>query len=413
MRRPAALAVALCVALFLAGCATTTEVPAAPELQLHPVAYDSLPGWRDDHASELLPAFLHQCHRLALLTPDTALGGAGIAGDAGGKAGDWAPFCAAIRWVRLGDDASARKVIAAWLQPYQVSDNSNPAARFTGYFEPEVAGSLFRDATHTVPVYRRPADPVARDKTRAQIDQGALSGHGLAIAWLASPVDLFFLQLQGSGRIRLRSGQIIRLGYAGRNGQPYVPLGRVLVQQGDLAANAVSMQSIRAWLTAHPEQAGTMMEQNPDYVFFRLENDLLPDQGPIGALGVALQPLRSVAIDRKYLPLAAPVWVDTTIPDGRRLQRLMLAQDLGTDIDGPARADIFFGWGDAAASLAGMMHASGSLAVLLPRPPYTSRPCGRPVSEPSLARGGPANPTRIPVSPGGCRYDKPPGNSPH
>ena len=370
MRRLTALAVALCFALLLAGCVATTEVPAGPALQLHPVAYDSLPGWRDDHISKLLPAFLHQCHRLALLTPDTALGGAGIARGAGGKAGDWAPFCTAIRWVRPGDDASARTVIAAWLQPYQVSDNNNTAARFTGYFEPEVAGSLFRDATHTVPVYRRPSDAVLRSKTRAQIDQGALSGRGLAIAWVASPVDLFFLQLQGSGRIRLNSGQIIRLGYAGRNGQPYVPLGRVLVQQGDLAANAVSMQSIRAWLSTHPEQARSMMEQNPDYVFFRLEDDLLPDQGPIGALGVALQPLRSVAIDRKYLPLAAPVWVDTTIPDGRRLQRLMLAQDLGTDIDGPTRADIFFGWGDAAASVAGRMHASGSLTVLLPRPPY-------------------------------------------
>ncbi|WP_428392591.1 murein transglycosylase A [Lichenicoccus sp.] len=372
MRRTAVVALAACVAL--AGCAASIEPPSGPASQLRPVAYDDLPGWRDDRVAELLPAFLHQCHRLALLTPDTALGGAGSAQAAGGKVGNWAPFCAAVKWVPPGDDAAARKVIAAWLQAYSVSDRGNPAARFTGYFEPEVPGSLFPDATHTVPVYRLPKDPRARQETRAQIDQGALHGRGLAIAWLTSPVDLFFLQLQGSGRVRLRSGQIIRLSYAGRNDQPYVPLGRVLVQQGDLAADAVSMQSIRAWLTAHPSQAQTMMEQNPDYVFFRLENDLLPDQGPIGALGVALHPLRSLAIDRKFLPLAAPVWVDTTIPDGRRLQRLMLAQDLGTDITGPTRADIFFGWGDEAASLAGAMHAGGSLAVLLPRPPYKPTP---------------------------------------
>ena len=376
MRRAAFAALGVYVGL--GGCAASLEPPAGATLQLRPVGYDTLPGWRDDRVAGLLPALLRQCHRLALLAPDTALGGAGDARAAGGQAGEWAPFCAAAQWVPAGDEAAARKVIAAWLQPYQASDRGNPAARFTGYFEPEVPGSLFPDSTHTVPVYRQSPNPDVRHSTRAQIDHGALQGRGLAIAWLTSPIDLFFLQLQGSGRIRLGSGQIIRLSYAGRNGQPYVPLGRVLVRQGDLAADAVSMQSIRAWLTDHPTQAQPMMEQNPDYVFFRLENDLLPDQGPVGALGVALHPLRSVAVDRAYIPLAAPVYIDTTLPDGHTLRRLMLAQDLGTDIDGPTRADIFFGWGDEAASLAGAMHAGGSLAVLLPRPPYEPPPASRP-----------------------------------
>ncbi len=387
---PAAAALA---GLLLAGCAAQPQGP--PTLSMLPVDYASLAGWRDDPVATLLPALLGQCRRLALLPADAALGGSGAAEAAAGKAADWTPFCRAAQWIPPGDDDAARRVIAAWLQPYEVGDGTDDEARFTGYFEPEYPGALSRDATHTVPVYRRPPDLVTTHPpapagatpagatltgrvadgglvpywTRAQIDAGILAGQGLEIVWLTDPVDLFFLQLQGAGRIRLPSGQIVRVGYAGRNGAPYVPLGRRLVEQGELAPDAVSMQSIRAWLATHPAQARTVMEQNPNYVFFRSLDDLRPDQGPPGALGVDLQPLRSLAIDQAFLPLAALVWIDTVRPDGRTLRRLMLAQDLGTDIKGPARADIFFGWGPEAARDAGAMHAGGRLVVLLPRPP--------------------------------------------
>ena len=380
----------LLCALLLAGCEVQPTVAGPPVLSLRAVDYATLPGWQDDPVSTLLPALLRQCHRLALLPMDATLGGSGDAEKAGGTAGDWSPFCHAVQWIPAGNDAAARRVIAAWLQPYEVGDNGRADARFTGYFEPEYPGNLAQDARHAVPVYRRPPDlltvhgpPPASEAvtgrvsgghvvpywTRAQIDQGVLAGHGLELVWLSDPVDLFFLQLQGSGRIRLPSGQIVRVGYAGRNGAPYVPLGRLLVEQGQLAPDAVSMQSIRAWLATHPAQARAIMEQNPNYVFFRSLDDLRPDQGPPGALGVDLQPGRSVAVDRAFLPLSAPVWIDTTQPDGRPLQRLMLAQDLGTDINGPARADIFFGWGAGASANAGAMHADGRLVVLLPRPP--------------------------------------------
>lgn len=383
------------VGMLVAGCTVPPEGP--PTLSLRPVDYASLAGWASDPVSTMLPALLRQCRRRALLPADASLGGAGAARAAGGKAADWTPFCRAAQWVPAGDDAAARRVIAAWLQPYEVSDRSDADARFTGYFEPEYPGALSEDATHRVPVYRRPPDlltvrapPPAGGTvtgrasggvvvpywTRAQIDGGALAGRGLEIAWLADPVDLFFLQLQGAGRVRLPSGQIVRLGYAGRNGIAYVPLGRLLVAQGELPSDGVSMQSIRAWLATHPAQARTVMEQNPNYVFFRSLDDLRPDQGPPGALGVDLQPLRSVAVDRAFLPLAAPVWIDTVQPDGRALQRLTLAQDLGTDINGPARADIFFGWGPEAAREAGGMHAGGRLVVLLPRPPAGAGPTG-------------------------------------
>jgi len=371
---------------LLAGCAEQPQ--GQPTLTLRPVGYDALDGWQDDPASILLPALLQQCRRLALLPQDALLGGAGAVPQ-GSRAGDWTPFCLAVQSVPAGRDDAARQVIAAWLQPYEVSDRGDAQARFTGYFEPEYSGVPNPDASHAVPVYRRPPDlltlhpPGAAGAvtgrvsggrvvpywTRAQIDAGALVGQGLEIAWLADPVDLFFLQLQGSGRVRLPDGRLVRLGYAGRNGAPYVPLGRLLVEQHELAPDAVSMQSIRSWLGVHPARARELMERNPNYVFFRNLDNLRPDQGPPGTLGIGLQPGRSVAVDRAFLPLAAPVWVDTVEPNGGPLRRLMLAQDLGTDITGPARADIFFGWGTEAADRAGAMHADGHLVVLLPRPP--------------------------------------------
>ncbi|WP_428376018.1 murein transglycosylase A [Lichenicoccus sp.] len=370
----------------VAGCVEQPHRP--PEISLRAVAYDSLPGWHTDRLETMLPVLLDQCHRLALLPPETSLGGAGPAATAGGKAGDWAGFCQAVQTVPGNDAAALRQVIVAWLQPYAVGDAGQEAALFTGYFEPEYKGALTRDATHRVPVYRRPPDlitvhdahgaavtgrvqdgHVVPYSTRAQIDHGALDGRGLEILWLTDPVDLFFLQVQGSGRVRLPSGQIVRLGYAGRNGDPYTPLGRMLLERGALPPDGISMQTIRAWLAAHPEQAQAVMEANANYVFFRVMDDLRPDQGPPGALGLDLMPLRSAAIDRNFLPLGAPLWIDSATPSGTKLQRLLLAQDLGTDITGPARADVFFGWGEDAAIEAGSMHASGSLVALLPRPP--------------------------------------------
>nr|WP_321983594.1 murein transglycosylase A [uncultured Lichenicoccus sp.] len=371
---------------LLAGCVQQPQRP--PELTLRVVAYDSLPGWQTDQLASMLPALLDQCHRLALLPPETSLGGAGMAAAAGGRAGDWAGFCQALQTVPGTDAAALRQVIVAWLQPYAVGDGGQETALFTGYFEPEYKGSLTRDAAHPVPVYGRPADlitvhdahgtavtgrvqdgHVVPYPTRAQIDHGALEGRGRQLLWLADPADLFFLQVQGSGRVRLPDGQIVRLGYAGRNGAPYTPLGRLLIERGALPPDGISMQTIRAWLTAHPEQAQPVLEANASYVFFRVMDDLRPDQGPPGALGLDLMPLRSAAIDRNFLPLGTLLWIDSATPSGMKLQRLLLAQDLGTDVTGPARADVFFGWGEDASIQAGSMHASGSLVALLPRPP--------------------------------------------
>ena len=361
-----------------------------PALALQRIAFADVPGWTDDHLEGVLPALLRECERLGRLPVDTRLGGAVEARTAAGMAGFYGPACRAARVLPSGDEATIRRYLETWFLPFLASDRGDAEASLTGYFEPEFAGSLSRTPDDTVPVYARPselvtlADPVPGGQpltgrvqnghvvpywTRAQIDRGALAGRDLEIVWLHDPVDLFFLQVQGSGRIRLPSGQIVRLGYAGRNGQPYVPLGRLLVARKQLGADAVSMQSIRLWLAGHPAEAGPLMEQNPNYVFFRPLDGVAPNQGPPGALGLTLTPLRSAAVDRAFLPLGVPLFVATTRPDGSRLDRLVLAQDLGTDVAGPVRADLFFGWNDAAARDAGHMHAGGRIVVLLPRQP--------------------------------------------
>jgi membrane-bound lytic murein transglycosylase A len=189
------------------------------------------------------------------------------------------------------------------------------------------------------------------------------------LLWLQDPVDLFFLQIQGAGRVRLPDGTVTRVSYDGKNGRDYTPIGRLLLQRNALAAQDISMQSIRAWLEAHPADAKGLMDENEDYVFFRILADTDVLAGPPGALGVNLVAGRSAAVDPHAIPLGAPIFVDTTDPiTGAPLRRLLLAQDSGTDIKGPARTDIFFGFGAWAEQEAGRMHQTGTEYLLLPRP---------------------------------------------
>ena len=375
------------------GCAERPSGP--PALTLRPIAFADIQGWDQDRIAAALPGLLAECEQLGRLPAETRLGGAGAAAAAAGMAGLYRPACRAARALPPGDEAAMRAYLQAWFLPYEAGDDGAPEASLTGYYEPEIPGALARSPEFPVPVYARPADllsvPGAGPDTqpvfgraaggrvvpywsRAEIDRGALAGRDLEIVWLRSAVDLFFLQVQGAGRIRLPSGQVVRLGYGGRNGLGYVPLGRVLAGEGQLAPDAVSMQTIRGWLEAHPAEAQATMERNPNYVFFRVLDDVAPNQGPPGALGVDLVPLRSAAVDRDFLPLGVPLFVETTLPSGAALDRLMLAQDLGSDIRGPTRADLFFGWGPQAARDAGALHARGRIVVLLPRQPAAPAP---------------------------------------
>jgi membrane-bound lytic murein transglycosylase A len=372
------------LAAALAGCAPKPVLVApAPAPLLAGAQFRDMPGWDADHVVELMPALRLQCRRLALLPVDTALGGAGLARIYGGRAGQWADACAALRALPAGADLHG--FFETWFAPYRVAGD----ALVTGYFEPVIPGALAQGGRYQVPVLARPADLVTGGPadaqgrpglgrvvdghvvpyfSRAEIEAGAVGRAARPIVWLRSPVDLLFAQIQGSARVQLAEGGVLRLAFDGRNGRDYTPVGRVLAQMGALAPDQVTMQSIRAWLEAHPAQAKAVMDRNESYVFFKVAAVDDPALGPVGAMGVALTAGRSAAVDRAFLPLGSPVFVDSSLPDGRVWRHLVLAQDLGSAITGQARVDVFWGVGPVAASWAGRMRQAGSVWLLLPRP---------------------------------------------
>ena len=209
--------------------------------------------------------------------------------------------------------------------------------------------------------------------TRAEIDDGALAEQGLELAWVDDPVDAFFLHIQGSGRIAFEDGKTRRIAHAATNGQPYFPIGRKLVEIGAIEREEVSMPTIRAWLEATPDRAHEVMHENRSYVFFRWLEEGQAAEGPVGAQGVALTAGRSLAVDRRFVPLTAPVWLETGVPDpepgreDRRIRRLMVAQDTGSAIRGPVRGDVYWGSGADAGAIAGRMKHQGRYWLLLPR----------------------------------------------
>ncbi len=367
-------------ALLLAGCANPHHA-AAPGGATAAIPFGSLPGWTADTISEAMPALLLGCARLALAPPDQKLGGTGQ----GSQAGDWLDACSAARRLPPHDEAAARTFLQARFNLVPLATGGADSL-FTGYYEPQIAGSREHTRVYRYPVLARPPDLIEQTGsdgghrfgrlqggqfvpyfTRAEIDRGALRRERLDLLYLRSPVDLFFLQVQGAGRIELPNGREVRVGYAGTNGQPYVPIGRVLSEAGDIPPDQVSAQTIRDWLQTHPREAQSVMEKNPRYTFFCEYSDLSPDGGPLGTLGVQLTPMRSAAVDPASIPLGAPLWIDTITTNGTKLQRLMLAQDTGTAIVGGMHIDIFFGWGSVAEDAAGQMQAPGRAWMLLPK----------------------------------------------
>lgn len=366
------------LSLLLAACADQPP-PGAALAALAPVAFAAIPGWTLDATDLAFAQFRRQCVRLAALAPDEKLGGLGEAAAYAGTAGQYRAACLAAQARTTTDAAGARAFFETWFTPVDAG-----ALHLGGTFESEVAGSLTRGGPYQIPVYARPPDllttrapdgrvvsgravggVVAPYATRAQIDHGALAGRGLELVWLADPADLFMLQLEGAGRVRLPDGSLVRLGYAGQNGAPVVPVGRVLVAHGLLGAADERPATIRAALRGH----AALLEADPNYVFFRVLPALGPADGPPGTLGVPMAPLRSLAVDRNALPLGLPIFYETRDPTtGSPLAHLGFAEDTGGDLAGAASADIFFGWGEKAAHDAGDTHATGQAILLLPRP---------------------------------------------
>lgn len=323
--------------LALAFCAMMA-VPASAQV----LGFEDLDGWADDDHRAALAAFRTTCDDM--------------------QGPDWQALCAVARDTE-DTQPGARAFFELFFLPVQIG---TPPALFTGYYEPELAGSPVRTPRFTTPIYRRP--PELRDgrvfHSRAVIEGGALRGRGLEVAWLDDPVEAYFLQIQGSGRIMMPDGDVLRLGYAGRNGHAYQSVGQEMVRRGLRTMDQVSAQDIKAFVRANPAAGAAMLNINPSYVFFRVLDDLPAELGPIGAMGRPIATLRSVAVDPVFTPLGAPVWIEKE--GASPIRRLMIAQDTGGAIKGAQRADIFYGTGLDAGEAAGVIKDAGRMVVLLP-----------------------------------------------
>lgn len=321
--------------LFAAGGAAATE-----EIDRIILSFEDLQGWDEDDHDSALDAFLVTCRDL--------------------KDPDWKSLCALAK-----QKPNAREFFELFFRPVMIGKEGD--ALFTGYFEPELDGALRPGGRFRYPLYREPVDSKLIDPwfTRREIETGEfMAGRGLEIAWVDDPVELFFLQIQGSGRIRLGDGRTIRVGYGGSNGHEYRSIGKELVRRGVYQAHQVSAQVIKNWVRRNPAAGKELLFHNPGYVFFRKIEKLPPELGPLGAMNRSVTPMRTVAVDPAHVPLGAPVWIEK---QGRNpMRRLMVAQDTGSAIKGPQRADIFFGTGDAAGREAGQLSDPGRMVVLLP-----------------------------------------------
>ena len=342
-------------------------------ISLRPVSFEEIDGWREDDHAAAFRALLKSCR----------------------KASSPEPVCAAA--MALGDGIerkTARAFFESHYVPHAVDGGKEPGL-VTGYYEPEVQGARERGGAFTVPVYGRPHDLITlapeterarcNDRitgfrqtqegqvpyyTREEIGAGALSGRGLELLYLDDEVELFYMQVQGSGVVRLSDGSSVRLTYAGKNGYPYTSIGKLLIERGAIAPDAMSMAAVKAWLRADHERGRALMAENCSYVFFRELAEEEASDGPLGAEGVALTPGRSLAIDTAYHRLGLPVFVtapDLVTPEGAPFHRLMIAQDVGSAIRGEERGDIFWGTGEAAGAIAGSTRHRAQFHVLLPK----------------------------------------------
>jgi len=375
------LRVTLLPLLFLAACAAPPVVPsvvppppvALPAAPFAVSKWEMLPDWQTTDLQPTWAAFLQSCHALK-------------------SKPDWRTVCTRTEELAQPDNTALRAFFEESFTPYQVfNPDGSSQGLITGYYEPRLTGSRVRTDRFRYPLYAVPDDMLIIDLSevypqlkdmrlrgrlqgkrvlpyynRAEIDGGKASLQGRELFWVEDTVDLFFLQIQGSGRIELPDGSLVKVGYAEQNGHPYVSIGKKLVEMGELKLEEASMQGIKNWAQRYPEKLDALLAQNPSYVFFReLPNGL---SAPLGALGVPLTETYSIAVDPRTIPLGAPVFLSTTYPNtSEPLNRLMLAQDTGGAIKGAVRADFFWGFGEQAGAQAGRMKQSGQMWVLFPK----------------------------------------------
>jgi membrane-bound lytic murein transglycosylase A len=350
------------------------QPPKPGALQMVPATFAQLPGWDKDDLRAAWPAFTSSCSVLI-------------------KQAIWKEACTVARTVNGNDEQAIRSFFEAFLEPNQViAPDGATDGLVTGYYEPLLHGARKKGGPYQTPLYKVPDDMLTIDlasvypelkgmrlrgklvgkkvvpySTRAEIESANFSGKELL--WVDDPVESFFLQVQGSGRVQLSdTGETVRVAYADQNGQPYKSIGKYLVEKGELTLEQASAQGIKAWIAGHPTRMQELFNVNPSYVFFKEERLPDPKVGPKGALGVPLTPQRSVAIDASQLPQGAPMFLSTTQPNSDiPLQRLVMAQDTGGAIRGAIRVDYFFGFGADAAENAGRMKQRGAIWMLLPK----------------------------------------------
>ena len=366
-----------------------------------PVDVQTLPGWTQDSVAQALPALKRSCEKLANMAPETIVGRDVIARSALA----WQTACRALVQTSAGD-AALRDVLARDFTPYGIAMSQSPGGEadargtFTGYYEADLKGSLTRGGNYQVPIYGKPRNLITLNLkdflapnvqlpngapaslvgrvlengqlkpyyTRAEIDaDGAIGDDANVLLWADDPVAAHILHIQGSGRVTLPDGQMMRIGFAGSNGRSFRGIGSILLETGAVKPGGASMVAVRAWLAQHPTEAAEYMNRNTRYIFFRRLDPSETEDGPVGAQGVSLIPLRSMAVDPRFVPLGAPLWLDTADPDGIPLQRLMVAQDVGAAITGAVRGDIFWGAGEDAFSKAGRMKSAGGYFVFIPK----------------------------------------------
>ncbi|HSI02005.1 MAG TPA: MltA domain-containing protein [Reyranella sp.] len=352
----------LAAAGLLSACAGSGGSTADNKVAMAPISFNEIPGWNDDRQGEALVAFKRSCPKL-VAGPETR-----IVTDGGEKTiapGEWKLICDAAAGIKDSDTAAARHFFEDNFRPLVIK----VPGRFTGYFEPELRGSRAPSRLFTVPVYRRPPDlGEGPYYTRAEIEQGALKGKGLEIAWVQDPVALFEVQVQGSGRIHLAEGGTLTIGFDGSNNRPYTAIGGVLADKGVFRRDEVNWPSIRDWLKRNPQDGREVMRKNERYIFFKDTRST----AAAGSEGVPLTAQRSLAIDIRFTPYGTPIWIDTQRPVAGKpgaleiYRRLLIAQDTGAAIKGAARGDVFFGGGANAADWAGRMVGSGQAIVLVP-----------------------------------------------
>ncbi len=355
------------IALLLQSCLFSSKVMIRGKgnIKLEQSDFNSLEGWEKGDQKKALQAFLHSCNKFAKMPQNRLIGGQ--IGNI--TVGDFRDICDIAEVVKTMSTKQTRNFFENWFRVFEVSKKfGGSEGVFTGYYEASLNGSRTKTAKYKYPVYGKPKDlnSDAAYLSRAQIEEGALQGKGLEILYVDDPVELFFMHIQGSGRVELPNGRVVRVGYAARNNQPFTAISSPMVDAGYLEPGKANAVKIKEWLKANPDKAQEVMNINSAYTFFAISNN----EHVVGAQNVPLTPYHSLAVDKSIIPYGLPIWVDTTIKvedkSRKSFNKLMISQDTGSAIKGTIRGDIFFGYGKEAEKNASYMASRGKYYILLP-----------------------------------------------